>query len=392
MIRALVATLTAALLVGTTTPAHATTSATPTILTMPTAYGGRGQAYAMINEVTRLIDHTPPGATIRHLGYLLTTPDPVNAMIRAHRRGVHIKVTVDKHATGPLTAKLATELGRNRNAESFLYTVKASGFSRAASGAYMHGKLTQISTAGNRRYINVVSSANLAVTNAEASSNATEVFDDRTLYASAHKFFDAVTADENRPSYYRKATSGNVQLHMGPGMPAVVYAKLGRVTSCRGVTINVAQFQWSDATSAVKIATRLWGLAARGCNVNVAINYSPNRVLIGTRTAAALLKRKNGHQIVEVRNVRKPGVIYIHNKQLVIVGPSSSTVFSGSKNFNGNDNADILTVNSARSVADAYQVQFAKLWKIGTPMTTVPHYTGIAATNTGSGPEWDEAE
>jgi hypothetical protein len=105
-----------------------------------------------------------------------------------------------------------------------------------------------------------------------------------------------------------------------------------------------------------------------------------------------LLKRKNGHQIVEVRNVRKPGVIYIHNKQLVIVGPSSSTVFSGSKNFNGNDNADILTVNSARSVADAYQVQFAKLWKIGTPMTTVPHYTGIAATDTGSGPEWDEAE
>jgi hypothetical protein len=179
---------------------------------------------------------------------------------------------------------------------------------------------------------------------------------------------------------------------MGPGIPQLVYRKLGTIRSCRGVTINVAQFQWSDATSAVKIASRLWGLASRGCNVNVAINYSPTRVLIGTKTAAALLKRKNGRRIVEVRNVRIPGKIYVHNKQLVIMKPSSSTVFSGSKNFNGNNNADILTINSSRSVANSYQAQFGKLWKIGTPMTSVPRYTGIAAEQTGSGPEWDEAE
>jgi hypothetical protein len=255
----------------------------------------------------------------------------------------------------------------------------------------MHGKMTTVSTAGTRRYVSIVSSANLAVTNAEASSNATEVYDDRRLYAGLHAFFDAVTADRNRPSYYRKASSGNVALHMGPGMPGVVYAALGRIRSCRGVTINVAQFQWSDATSAVKIANRLWGLASRGCNVNVAINYSPTRVLIGTRTATALLKRKNGRQIVEVRNVRIPDRIYVHNKQLVIIGPAGTKVFSGSKNFNGNDNADILSVNTSRSIANAYQGQYAKLWRIGTPFTTVPHYTGIAA-QTGSGPEWDEAE
>jgi hypothetical protein len=178
---------------------------------------------------------------------------------------------------------------------------------------------------------------------------------------------------------------------MGPGQPQTVYSALGKIRSCRGVRIDIAQFQWSDATSQVKLARRVWGLASRGCKVRVAINYSPTRVLIGTRTAAALLKKKSGRQIVQMRNVRIPDKIYIHNKETLIKTPTRTRVYGGSRNFNGNRNADILTSNTAGSVWTAYAAQFEKIWAIGTPFTTVPHYTGIAA-QTGSGPEWDEAE
>ena len=103
-----------------------------------------------------------------------------------------------------------------------------------------------------------------------------------------------------------------------------------------------------------------------------------------------MLKEKSGKRIIAVRNLRIPGKIYLHNKQLTIKTPTRTAVYGGSRNFNGNSNADILSVNKSKAVWKAYHVQFVALWKIGTPITTVPRYIGIASA--GHDQEWDEAE
>jgi len=307
----------------------------------------------------------------------------VDAIIRAHRRGVHIHIVLDVAAgTGGQPARLKTELGSDRSQPSYLYRPLGSGLSHDTR-ANLHAKMLQFSATGDRKLVTGIGSGNLSESNTVRSWNEWQFYTSPTIYSSLRKYFDAIAADQPNPTYYRSVTAGAVALYLYPGGPDLTYRALGSLTCKRGVTVDVGMFQWSDAGTQVKKAQRLWACAAKGARVRVAVNYTSSRPLIGTRAAQALLKPKNGRPVLQLRNVRKIDVGYTHLKSMIIKDAKGHTqVWAGSANWIDNRafNTDVVSRNTSSTVYKAYAKRYAAMWATGVPLTTPPVYDLRAAS------------
>lgn len=355
-----------------------------TILNLPEAYSK--DAYALVKQTVVMVDAMPPGSKFRHMGFLWDSPELTSALIRAHRRGVGVRVILSRGARRGEAERLAAVVGHDRSQRSFVYYPTASAFSSDIRYS-VHVKLTQFSQTGKRTHVSLTGSANFALTNTLGSSNSTEVYQDTKLYHGLRKYFNAAAADKTQ-SGYRKIKSGGITLYTFPGAPDVVGRALRSIRSCKGVRIDVAMFQFVD--SQIRKAQRLWALASKGCDVNVIWNYAPTKILIGTEVGRELLKTKDGKRIIEVKNGRLAGRIYVHNKQIAIKTPKGTAVYGGSKNWNSKRNSDLISVNRSPTVYRQYQAQFDNLWTIAVP-ASLPVYDPVIAA-AAEEREWDSAE
>src|SRR5690349_820156 len=60
--------------------------------------GPAERQYALIRHIDERIDNARPGATVRLAAYSFAMPSTAHALLRAHRRGVVVKLVVDRHS------------------------------------------------------------------------------------------------------------------------------------------------------------------------------------------------------------------------------------------------------------------------------------------------------
>ena len=76
--------------------------------------GGRDAKFRIVRAITRAVQGSPRGATILMSAYLFDNGGTYDALVAAHRRGVHVQMVLDgKFARNGKTRRLARKFNRD---------------------------------------------------------------------------------------------------------------------------------------------------------------------------------------------------------------------------------------------------------------------------------------
>jgi len=115
---------------------------------------------AILRQVLAAVRHTRRGATIQMAVYSFDRSDLASALRKAHRRGVHVQIVVNKAVLSGVSRSLRRQLGRNPHRSSFL--VACPGACRKkGDGGNMHVKVFAFSQTGAARNVVISSSGNM---------------------------------------------------------------------------------------------------------------------------------------------------------------------------------------------------------------------------------------
>ena len=211
---ALLITLVGALLVAllVTPPAAAYTPGSGALFN--NARGNLEAKDRILTHIVKTIESTPRNSEIRIAAYSNDRPDVVEALIRAHQRGVDVQVVLNDNWTSGATRRLVRVLGRDTNRRSFVAI--CAGSCRGGFGN-QHMKFYLFSKAGQARDVVMVGSANLTGYGARVqwndlytTSNAPEL---RDLYT---KVFEQLVRDRRVASPYIHRVVGDYENEFFP--------------------------------------------------------------------------------------------------------------------------------------------------------------------------------
>jgi hypothetical protein len=336
--------------------------------------GTRDEQYVLSDQLVKTVDATPPGAVIYLTAYSMTAVQDVDALVRAYRRGVFVRLLIDSHVISDQMIRMRRLLGTDTRKNSYFRTCEFSCMSDRHS--YLHSKVATFSTTGGVDFVTMVSSANPASTGVLSSwNNMYRVVGDEALYASNIKYFHDMLADRPQPDYFRTTTSGKLKQYFTPRAKGDTMISVLKRVKCRGAApgygtsgwtrIRVGMYAWTNLRT--NIAERLNTLKAQGCDIQVV--YTGDKVHNAV-TKALLKKTKKGR--IKVYNGRldrdNDGVLetYVHHKFLSINGvykgkPNSAVVFTGSTNFTLNtirSNNDVVLMIDDRNVLHQFEMNF----------------------------------
>ncbi len=232
------ATLLSALLVATlhAPPAAAYTPGSGAIFN--NARGNLAAKDRILSHIVRTIECTPRNSEIRIAAYSNDRPDVVEALIRAHQRGVDVQIVLNDNWTSRATRRLVKVLGRDTNRRSFVAI--CAGSCRGGFGN-QHMKFYLFSKAGRVKDVVMVGSANLTGYGARVQWNDLYTTSDapelRDLYT---KVFEQLVRDRRVASPYIHRVVGDYENHFFP-MPSLtpdedpVLRRLGEVSCTAGV-------------------------------------------------------------------------------------------------------------------------------------------------------------
>ncbi len=353
--------------------------------------------YALTRHVRALIKRTPgassraAGATIHVAMYTYSSAErqTVDALVRAARRGVSVRLLLDSDKT--------LEPGYTRYASFFrglqkkypTFKVSFCPIGRGCIGnahpdSNNHNKFFLFSRTDGTDRVVVQSSANLTRANSVSYWNNAVTLANPGLYADYLAYFDDLWQQQPTDDYGRVAVSGNAKawhFPMATGDP--VAETLNSDVDCTGnsivgyrgrsiVRVAMKDFYRSD------VAEALWSLADRGCRVEVAYNEPSALQPYRGQSAAvvAALRRAPPPPPARVRlfvagpPARKhPQRRLIHSKYLLIEGgfegrADSKVVFTGSHNFSCGslrDNDETQLRVTRASLHDQFRANFTRI-------------------------------
>jgi phosphatidylserine/phosphatidylglycerophosphate/cardiolipin synthase-like enzyme len=334
--------------------------------------GTHRQQYALISSVNRRIDHTPGGATIRLAAFSFAMPSTSRALLRAHRRGVVVKMVVDQRsARWGSVQRLRSVLGSDVSHRSFVRVCHAS--CRGTAGK-QHAKFVTISRTDHARKVVLVGSMNFTeLAAARQWQDLYAVSDDGPLFASMRTLFRSMVRDKPQPELELAHTGPGFRLSTSPVDPGAadpLVARLRKVhcdgaaagTGRRGHTLlAISMHAWNGARG-VDLARRVGALAEDGCRV---------RVIAGVgfgRRVTSILERSGASYLATGDTAGAT-----HEKLMVLSGHfgrdrAASLVWTGSHNWTGrslrNDEVT-LRLQGPRHVA-AYLANVRRIWRATT--------------------------
>jgi len=312
----------------------------------------KGDPKAIQNFVINKVNQQPKGSIVRVAMYSWTMTSISDALINAYHRGVHIQVVVDSLAKGQTPyAQLKSVLGSNPNAASYIV-----GCSSGCVGTNIsHIKFVTFNSDNSV----VVSSANF--TNIHNWNNAIYFTGYTSLYAAYYHRFVAMKNDavahKHGPAKLLTYSEGDAKLYFYPEARSdnTLLAQLSNITRCSGTRVDVAVYQFTDASVARKLAA----LKKAGCAVRVALTAIP-----GYKTTVKNLK---GIKVKVIPYDQTNG--YLHSKELLIhgyySGKMSYLTFMGSINFtstglHSNDEDQVKISN--QSIYNQYESNFQEIY------------------------------
>ena len=223
---------------------------------------------AVIISAMKIIDGAPKGATVMASIFNMTFPGFDDTLIKAHDRGVKVRVLVNKEKSGRSRYDaLKRELGRNTKADSW--------FVVRGGGIRMHSKFVLASTSDGVKDVVWMSSGNMTKASGKYQANeALQITGDAKLYDYFATQFDLMSRGVTDASALgRSATTPTARVQAYP-IPKggeqndPVSAMLKDITCVvdgKHTTVRLAQLFFTD--DRLYIADRLRELKSQGCDI-----------------------------------------------------------------------------------------------------------------------------
>jgi phosphatidylserine/phosphatidylglycerophosphate/cardiolipin synthase-like enzyme len=365
----------------------------PTGVAFNNPYGTFDERFALEHRILEAIRHTPRRGFIRIAIYSFDRVPMAQALMAAHRRGVHVQVLLNDHERTGAEHILFVGLGQDRKKKSFAYECVESCRGHAHN---LHTKFYLFSRAGAASRVIMLGSDNLTLNAVKWQWN-----DLYTRYGARHQYhsyvhlFDSMRHDysKNQPHY---RFCGHVGTKKRPKPKACNEARDFMVTRVYPKHTHADNDDIMEALNAVKCVygtkaglqhTRVWivmhtwrgtrgnylaakvrSLWAAGCDVKV--DYG----LIGFRTKQ-IIGAPTARGRIPLRSLgfdyNDDGVVdrYTHQKNFTILGDwhgdkSAAVSFTGSSNFStlGTAQDEIVVSLLSRKIVHTYNVHFMLQW------------------------------
>lgn len=365
--------------------------------------GRLAQQQAILRQVLAAVRHTRRGATIRIAVYSFDRADLAKALRKAHERGVHVQVVVNKSVMSGVARSLRSRLGRNPNRASFV--VACAGKCRGkGDGGNMHAKVFAFSQTGAARNVVMSSSGNMTSKALYRQWNdAFTVVGDAGLYATWQRMFSQMAHQRRVGPRRLTYTSANNSFHawferrLAPGAtaaPAAGTATLARYNpaadpvvkriqrvGCRApkgygrggrTVIRIAAYAMFESRGHA-LADVLVRKKRQGCNVAIIMSVPGG----GTykRLQRAGIKLRSADWLFAERVAEKEDGIsgwgprfYSHHKMMLVnglyEGRPARTVWTGSENWSAISFANEEVVFTIRDtgVYRAYLKRWNQMW------------------------------
>jgi phosphatidylserine/phosphatidylglycerophosphate/cardiolipin synthase-like enzyme len=331
------------------------------------AGGSEAQQYRWHNMMTCMFNATPKGATITVSMYSWAHETSANALRRADRRGVIVRVVMWKSRVNAITSIFNKEFNDGKTKNSFFKLCTGACLGPNMGPRFPnihHSKIVTISKFNSPRgpvyNTSNLGSGNFSYSNGHASFNTWRNYpNDQKLFTGLNSYILKQRFDlPSLPKSAQVIQSGATKVYLFPqaNMYEDFQLDLLKNTTCyKGTRILMAQYTWSDGR--LRIAQEVALKKRQGCSVTVLVNY--DSALIGQDVMKTLLASK-----VSVRNAHVKGV-HTHGKDLIISGPKRHVVSTGSANLTrgstyANDESHMV-INS-RDVTNAHVKLFDTLW------------------------------
>lgn len=317
----------------------------------------------IVNRVKQLIDRADRRQTVRLVTYSFNMTAVANSIIRAHRRGVRVRMIVNHKVDGKQYNRVKRRLGTNPRKRSFI--VKCGGSCEGVRGwGTMHSKMYLRSDG-----MALVGSGNLSRNGTYNHWNDLMVIEDPEVYRFLRDSFDRMVRD--KPAAPRRLVTDKYWLQTGPFFGSVrndPILELLEPVKCKGTRgkagyknrtqVWINMFAWGGPRGR-RIARRVLELHGNGCRIAIIGGSS-----IGKRIGTWLERRNVRHRWhVEGKSDAS------HNKWVVIRGRygndrSAWVTIGGSRNWTDHaDRRDELIIRvKDKAVANAYAREFNHMW------------------------------
>jgi len=116
--------------------------------------------YRIERRILETLRHVPKGEYVRIAIYSFDRIPVANAIVAAHRRGVHIQMLLNDHWENRAMQMVRAELGFNRSAKSFIYKCKSGCRTTTDQYRNLHSKFYTFTKAGKSEDVLVIGSHN----------------------------------------------------------------------------------------------------------------------------------------------------------------------------------------------------------------------------------------
>jgi phosphatidylserine/phosphatidylglycerophosphate/cardiolipin synthase-like enzyme len=328
----------------------------------------------LLTKLRNTIDATPKSATIRIAAYSNDRKDITDALIRAHRRGVDVRVLLNDNWTSYQTRRLRRVVGGDRSARSFLHVCD-----RACRGGRgnLHSKFYLFSRAGKARHVVMFGSVNLTGYGAKTQWNDLYTTKNRrAMHNFLAEVFGEMARDRKMAHPFRTARFGAMTFNVYPRYGThedddPVMERLRRVR-CKGTggetgirnrtMLRINMYGW-NGDRGVYLAKKVAQLSRRGCNIKVIASNAGGRIVH--------ILAVNGVQIKSPdydRNENGKRDMFTHDKYILLSGrmnqKSGWWVWTGSQNWSNRAvYGDDITVGiKRRGVFWKYRQNFNFIW------------------------------
>lgn len=358
-------------------------------------YGSKAEVRAVIRKINRTIDAVPRKGKIRIASWNVRSHNIGAALLRAHKRGVSVRVVMDRHNYNPnnpnIDAKrlhrgLKKHGNKKRPKSRRSWLKRCKGSCRGKSGIAhtkfflfdkVRGKKNK-KTGKNRLSKHVVIYGSYNATELGATIQWNDIFtikNDKARYESFDKVFNQMKKDKARKQGYVGYTAKKMTTeffpYSGKGTKKDHVMKMLDRVKCKGAKtqggitrIRIAQTAMHGPRG-LKLARKLADLQRQGCGIRVVYAMFGNRVLNILRNAGVPLTHlawdSNGDGIYDR---------YLHSKAMTIVGNyggnrKAFVTLNGSANWTGTAlvSDEVVGVIRTRGVHYTYMKWIDKLFK-----------------------------
>ncbi|MEZ5091611.1 phospholipase D-like domain-containing protein [Nocardioides sp.] len=349
--------------------------------------GSIGEKTKLMSRIVAAINHTPKGEYIRIAAYSFDRQSVLDALLKAHRRGVHVQMLLNDNWTSKQTLRLQKVLGKKAGRKSFVRICK--GSCRGGPGN-LHLKVYSFSKTGAATDVIMTGSHNMTDRAVRLQWNDLYTINgNKTIYDTFKKVFNQMKWDKrvsprwvyfhsgDYSGQYYKTTTGPTKADAVGDITSTVATKIPgpdkdpvmkrlKEIRCKALpgtgknghtVIRIVMYGWNQERGKW-LAEQMSDLKRRKCNISIVASAMGGAVLkilrqrkIDVRSADWDFPPVNPNDPKAVRRAN----FYSHLKILAVNGNMSGkpvkTVWTGSENWSGisflNDEL-ILEIDRAR--------------------------------------------